>query len=442
MTDLHPAVELTRAFYAFEARGRGADSFNHLVELEPTFIPIPGRHPDDLYRGSDEAEYRKRHTFRLTSTPDYRGDLRQSEAALSSLAHLNAPITFECGRLGGEHFALWSAAEEDELFLSLLTTEPGLELTPDRGLAEHLEALPERYALPIAFALSREWMLPLSERPLLPDLLSLLDRLPAEDCVVLQVTFAPARMPWQEAGRVALLTPRGEPFFQDEPDFARRTGGKLAGPLLAVSVRVLCLSSDNDRLARLAPPVAGLLSRGGGENALLPVAVDPELEIPAFPLGLSTRTGMLLSPGEVAALIHPPAGYFLPAATVPSSLRDSGLTIGITPSGEEVSLKLSARLRHTHVIGASGTGKSTLLLRMILADIEAGHGLALIDPHGDLADAVLALFPEEESDRLVVFDPSEREYVLGFNPLEARSEREREILSSDLVAVFRRLSTS
>ena len=50
----------------------------------------------------------------------------------------------------------------------------------------------------------------------------------------------------------------------------------------------------------------------------------------------------------------------------------------------EVRLSTDAKTKHVHVVGASGTGKSTLLLRMILEDIEAGHGVGVLDPHGDL----------------------------------------------------------
>jgi len=79
---------------------------------------------------------------------------------------------------------------------------------------------------------------------------------------------------------------------------------------------------------------------------------------------------------------------------------------------------------------------------MILEDIEAGCGVAVLDPHGDLADEVAARIPEERVSDCVFFDPSDEEAVVGWNILRAQSEAEREILASDLVGVFRRLSTS
>ena len=95
-----------------------------------------------------------------------------------------------------------------------------------------------------------------------------------------------------------------------------------------------------------------------------------------------------------------------------------------------------------HVIGASGTGKSTLLLNLITQDIRNGDGVAVLDPHGDLIDAIIDRIPPECAGDVVVFDPADEEYPVGFNILSARSELEKNLLSSDLVAVFRRLSTS
>jgi ABC-type cobalamin/Fe3+-siderophores transport system ATPase subunit len=107
-----------------------------------------------------------------------------------------------------------------------------------------------------------------------------------------------------------------------------------------------------------------------------------------------------------------------------------------------VSVSPELRVRHTHLVGASGTGKSTLLLRMILQDLEHGEGLAVLDPHGDLIDEIVARVPEKRVGDVVLFDPADEEFPVGFNVLQAHSELERTLLASDLVAVFRRLATT
>src|SRR5213078_1112754 len=85
---------------------------------------------------------------------------------------------------------------------------------------------------------------------------------------------------------------------------------------------------------------------------------------------------------------------------------------------------------------------STLLLNMIVQDIRNGEGVGVLDPHGDLIDEVLSHIPEERFSDVVLVDPADPDYAVGFNILSAHSELEKNLLSSDLVSVFRRLSTS
>src|SRR5439155_21995134 len=108
-------------------------------------------------------------------------------------------------------------------------------------------------------------------------------------------------------------------------------------------------------------------------------------------------------------------------------------TVGVRLSPEH-------RTRHCHIIGTSGTGKSTLLFNLIRQDIENGEGVAVLDPHGDLIDRILGIIPESRIGDVVLVDPSDAEYSVGFNILSAHSELEKNLLASDLVAVFQRLS--
>ena len=135
-----------------------------------------------------------------------------------------------------------------------------------------------------------------------------------------------------------------------------------------------------------------------------------------------------------------------PAKAAPAIVRNAtGLLLGNNVHiGQSVAVRLSPeqRVRHTHIIGASGTGKSTLLFNLIRQDIEQGDGVAALDPHGDLVDRVLSIIPENRIGDVVLVDPSDTEYPIGFNILSAHSELEKNLLASDLVSVFRRLSTS
>ena len=129
---------------------------------------------------------------------------------------------------------------------------------------------------------------------------------------------------------------------------------------------------------------------------------------------------------------------------MPDSCRGPGLVLGQnTHAGKSgaVCLSPNQRTQHMYVIGSSGTGKSTFLLQCIIQGIRAGEGLAVLDPHGDLVDEILARIPESRHDDVVLFDPADRDWPVGFNILSAHSDIEKELLASDLVAVFQRLSS-
>lgn len=102
-------------------------------------------------------------------------------------------------------------------------------------------------------------------------------------------------------------------------------------------------------------------------------------------------------------------------------------------------LKQADRRQHLHAIGASGTGKSTLLLNLFAADAAAGRGVALIDPHGDLAQAALGLIPPWRAHDVVYLNPSDLEHPVGFNVLEGIPPDARAAVASNITASFRAL---
>ena len=75
-------------------------------------------------------------------------------------------------------------------------------------------------------------------------------------------------------------------------------------------------------------------------------------------------------------------------------------------------------------------------------DMESGQGLAVFDPHGDLIDKILGSIPEHRIHDVVLIDPGDETHSVGFNILCAHSDLEKNLLASDLVSVFQRLSTS
>jgi hypothetical protein len=97
------------------------------------------------------------------------------------------------------------------------------------------------------------------------------------------------------------------------------------------------------------------------------------------------------------------------------------------------------RLQHMYVMGQTGTGKTTFLKSMILSDIHAGRGLAVIDPHGDLFEDVLGRIPQSRWNDVVVFDPTDKDYPLGLNMLECKSDGQRHFVVREMRAIMERL---
>lgn len=126
---------------------------------------------------------------------------------------------------------------------------------------------------------------------------------------------------------------------------------------------------------------------------------------PALP-GVRYSTALRLPVDPRSLLTHPKPGT-----------RIVGTSAYPAHTSKQVVLDARDGLRHLHVIGPTGVGKSTLLSNLILADITAGRGLVVIDPKGDLADEILARVALDDAQRIVIIDPTDTSPV-GFNPLD------------------------
>ncbi len=85
------------------------------------------------------------------------------------------------------------------------------------------------------------------------------------------------------------------------------------------------------------------------------------------------------------------------------------------PPHKRFGIKQADRLSHVHVIGKTGTGKTSLLETLIRQDIDAGRGCALIDPHGDLALRVLVYARARQPD-VIYLDAADPNAPYGYNP--------------------------
>jgi hypothetical protein len=99
-------------------------------------------------------------------------------------------------------------------------------------------------------------------------------------------------------------------------------------------------------------------------------------------------------------------------------------------------IKRVDRRRHMYIVGKSGVGKSKLLELMLRQDIAYGHGLCLMDPHGDVIDAMLEFIPENRIDDVVIIDPADMQYPVSFNPLSNVDPGFKHQLAQGLIEVM------
>ncbi|MEK9132549.1 MAG: DUF87 domain-containing protein [Patescibacteria group bacterium] len=102
-------------------------------------------------------------------------------------------------------------------------------------------------------------------------------------------------------------------------------------------------------------------------------------------------------------------------------------------------LKREDRRRHLYVVGKSGTGKSKMLELLIKEDIMAGHGVGVLDPHGDLVDSILKYIPENRINDVVYFNPADFEFPVAFNPLEHVPPELRVRVTIGFIDIFKKL---
>ncbi|WP_119071509.1 type IV secretion system DNA-binding domain-containing protein [Aggregatilinea lenta] len=131
--------------------------------------------------------------------------------------------------------------------------------------------------------------------------------------------------------------------------------------------------------------------------------------------------------------IAPPA--HLPASG--SVWGESAARVGSTRL--KIAQSADDRRRHAYVVGKTGAGKSTLLKNLALQDIDAGHGVGVVDPHGDLIDEILVRIPEHRVEDVILFDPSDAERPIGLNLMEARSEAERHQIVNEFIGLLVRM---
>jgi hypothetical protein len=494
---------LSAQFLAWERRGRGWDVFPHPVSPEPPYRPFSGHglprseNFDDGRRPTKLSAWTQSLSRKLTGTnssedkspptaeepepvslardvlvelpiflpADFNPRRDTFEQFLTSLTYCNEPFTFEVQGTG-EAIAIRLVVhplDAPAVMQQLETFFPEMSCVAREGqLAEAWIDTDSGAPAIIEFGLSEPFMRPLAMTKVEPfvGLVGALSKLQPGEIGIYQVIFQPVQNPWADSVVRSVTDGHGGAFFVNAPELVGEARSKTARPLFAVVVRIATQSAEFDRTWDLATNIASALRVFAHPNAneLVPLGnkhYPVDAHVDDLLRRQTRRPGMLLNFDELLGFVHfPTIDVRSPKLVRQTAKTKPAPSLVNNPSGQflgsnshlgyqrDVWLTPEQRVRHLHVVGASGTGKSSLLFNMIRRDIENGEGVAVLDPHGDLVDQILGIIPSERIDDVIVFDPSDEEFSVGFNILSAHSDLEKTLLASDLVSIFRRLSTA
>jgi hypothetical protein len=177
---------------------------------------------------------------------------------------------------------------------------------------------------------------------------------------------------------------------------------------------------------------------------------------------LFRRSAITLAASELANLYHFPSSQIsktdnlitslsrtLPAPVSLKAGKKFAVVIGENrhrTTANLIGLVEAERERHMYIIGGTGSGKTTMLQYQIVQDMQNNKGVAIIDPHGDMAETLLRQIPPERVKDVIYFNPDDLEYPIGLNLLELTPGltgndllREKDIITESVVSVFRKI---
>lgn len=250
-------------------------------------------------------------------------------------------------------------------------------------------------------------------------------------------------------GKAAQLTPRSEQRVELVEE-------KQAQQQFDVNIRVVVSARERDETERIFGAITGVFAQydlpdlnglvvkncGRGRKFLR----DFVWRAPR------KRTASTLSAAELTSLFHFPlptteTPHILwrgaKVAPAPTDLAREGALLGSNVyRGVNTPIYFAPddRRRHLYAIGQTGTGKTTLFLNMVVQDMQAGHGVGVVDPHGDLIEDILLRVPPGRAQDVILFDPRDRERPLGFNILEVRDEAQKDLIVNEVVQILQKLA--
>jgi hypothetical protein len=236
-----------------------------------------------------------------------------------------------------------------------------------------------------------------------------------------------------------------------EREQAAAIEGKAASPGFDCELRVLAAGDRDGRARQHLRAIGASLRPYDSTNSLRLRVARPTAR---FARRFFSRTFVghecfILTPAELAAIWHLPteAQPYVETIRSPKLPPPAGVSRGDRLLGRSnwrgddrpVGLSIADSRHHLHLLGPTGTGKSTAMLNLAAQDIAAGRGVGVLDPKGDLVHELLARIPRERMDDVILIAPDDNDLVVGINPLECASTDDPDLVAENTLTIFKRI---
>jgi hypothetical protein len=289
---------------------------------------------------------------------------------------------------------------------------------------------------------------------------SVLAKMGEGEGAAIQLLITPAGSEWKKAGKAyvsktkkAEANPETAKYSADSKEL-EGIENKTGKPGFHTTLRVVVSSSTKEAANAHLDNIINALEQYSGQNSLkkqhlrLKGLFMQDFIYRYFPVWGQTS---ILNSEELATLFHfPNKSVSTPGihwvnskrAPAPANIPTEGLYLGksmFRGISKPVFVSREDRMRHTYIIGKTGTGKSEFLKQMIMQDINNGEGLAVVDPHGDLIEDILQMVPPQRAEDVILFDPGDTERPMGFNLLEGKTEQQKHLMVSSVIGLMYKL---
>lgn len=294
----------------------------------------------------------------------------------------------------------------------------------------------------------------------LSSMTSVLAKMSEGEGAVIQFLIKPAGGDWKKEGKHHVSdTKKTEAnpetaSYDADPKELDSIENKVSKPAFETVIRIVVSSSTKEAADAHLDNIVNTFSQYSGANSLhkdhfrMKGLFMTDFIYRYWPLRGHTS---ILTSEELSTLYHFPNKSILTPglftitskrAPAPARIPTSGLYLGKSTYrglSRPVYVQRDDRRRHMYIIGKTGTGKTEFLKQMIMQDIHAGEGLAVVDPHGDLIEDILKLMPPSRAEDVILFDPSDTSRPMGFNMLDATTEEQKHFVVNSIIGLMYKL---